>query len=219
MMSEKCSQCGKTGTMPIYDCGRNFCSSACQELYTYRPQMTDETFAPETIIDEIELDGGKEFIYLKTPEDFYSLVSHCKVVMTRVRAFYRKQLHGYYTVKEAQEAWVRFKKHYGYKSRVDILKEKQAGKTVELPKNQQAKPPFQVKISINLTSEQKTKRIAELDELVKRYSSDIVSLADRLEDCCDEPTQKRAVMADYRDTSRALIEAKTELRQLRGIIA
>jgi hypothetical protein len=219
MMSEKCSQCGKTGKMPIYDCGRNFCSSDCQELYTYRPQMTDETFEPETIIDEIELDGGKEFIYLQTPEDFYSLVSRYKVVMTRVRAFYRKQLHGYRTVKEAQEAWGRFKKHYGYKSRVDVLKEKQAGKTVELPKKQQAKPAFQVKISVNLTLEQKTKRIAELDELVKRYSSDIVSLADRLEDCCDEPTQKRAVMVDYRDTSRALIEAKTELRLLRGIIA
>lgn len=115
----KCAQCGKEGEMHIGDCGLDFCSSECKELYRYRPNMTDETFEWDTTIDEIERDGGKEFITIETVDALYFQMSGYKVIAVVERMFYHKQLNGFKTIAAAREWWDGQKKKYNLTSWAD----------------------------------------------------------------------------------------------------
>ncbi len=118
-MNDKCTNCGKEGEMPISINGIKFCSFSCSKQHRYRPNMTDETFEENTTIDEIELDGGKEYLYLKAVDSFYTLYSGYKVIVTTERIFYHKQLCRFKTVKDARSAWDILKKNRNLKSWAD----------------------------------------------------------------------------------------------------
>lgn len=118
-MNGKCDQCGKVGDMRIYDCGLDFCSSECRQLYRYRPNMTDETYEYDTTIDEIEYDGGKEFITLLTPDAFYAEFSGFKCLIEVDRAFYHKQVGSFHSIAAALSYWQKCKEKYG-KSWADL---------------------------------------------------------------------------------------------------
>ncbi len=62
------------------------------------------------------------------------------------------------------------------------------------------------------------KKIAALDRLIERYSSDLASLADRMEAFADSPGPTlHAIRNDYSVTAEALLEAKAERNQLLGL--
>jgi len=118
-MNGKCAQCDKEGDMRIYDCGLSFCDFECKSIYRFRPNMTDETFEWDTIIDMIELDGGKESMTIKTVDAFYSEFSGYKVIVTQERIFWHKQLCGFPNVSSAQKAWKKLKKDKDLESWAD----------------------------------------------------------------------------------------------------
>jgi hypothetical protein len=107
-MRGKCKQCEKEGDMLISDCNRLFCSWPCQNLFCYRPNMTDESIEWDTTIDKIEVDAGR--MYLETPDRFYADFSGYKVIVIQVIGFNQKQLCGFPTIKSAKDAWERLKK-------------------------------------------------------------------------------------------------------------
>jgi len=119
-MNGECNNCGIIGDMKIYDCGLKFCSFKCQKEYRYRPNMTDENFEWDTTIDEIELDGGKEYLYLRSVDQFYHLYSGYKVIVTDERVFHHEQLCGFTTVKNARESWNKLKTEKNLQSWADL---------------------------------------------------------------------------------------------------
>ncbi len=123
-MMGKCVQCGEEGEMPISINGRKFCNSKCSRENRYRPDMTEETYQAETVIDVIDLDGGKEVLILQTPESFYTLYSKYRVIITRQRMFHNKQLGGFKSLSNAREAWEKLKKKHNVQSWADKRKEK-----------------------------------------------------------------------------------------------
>lgn len=71
-----------------------------------------------------------------------------------------------------------------------------------------------------MSKQEKTKeqRIAECDGLIERFSSDLVSIADRMETFADSPGPfLRQLKNDYKVTAEALLEAKAERNQLKGL--
>lgn len=119
----KCAYCSEDKESKYYDCGLEFCCVEHRELYRFKPYMTDETYKEDTTIDTINLDNGKETIEIQTPDSFYTTYSGYKVIVIQYRLFWHKQLCGFRTVNNAQEAWKRFKDKHGYISWADIHKE------------------------------------------------------------------------------------------------
>jgi hypothetical protein len=123
-MLGKCKQCGKEGDMLISYCNRLFCSWPCQNLFCYRPNMTDESIEYDTIIDKIDL-NKRELMYLETPDKFYADFSGYKVIVIQVEGFNQKQLCGFPNIKSGKEAWERLKKRISLKSWADTNNQKQ----------------------------------------------------------------------------------------------
>jgi hypothetical protein len=108
-MVDNCSNCGKTGELHITIDSDQYCNSECKKLHRYRPDMTDETYKPNTTIDEIELEKGREWMQIETPDSFYTMFSGYKVIVVQYRMFWHKQLCGFRTVNAGMKAWNKLK--------------------------------------------------------------------------------------------------------------
>ncbi|VVB51990.1 Uncharacterised protein [uncultured archaeon] len=118
-MHGKCAECGKEGEMSISSGCQYFCNAEHQKLYTYKPNMTEETYAESTTIDEIDIDN-RTTMYLETTEGFYAIYSGYKVVITLHRGISKpKQVGSYYTLVDAKADWEKYKKKHNIKSWAD----------------------------------------------------------------------------------------------------
>ncbi len=117
-MNGECAQCHKKGDMIVSDCGLYFCSYEHQKLYRWKPNMTDKTWEPDTVIDQIDIDHRTDLI-LETPEAFYSTVSGYKAIMVKYLGLCMPKQVGYHSLDEAKQDWEKYKKKYNLKSWAD----------------------------------------------------------------------------------------------------
>jgi len=111
-MQGSCKTCGKTGDMNIHWNGRQYCSWPCQKKGEHRPNMTEETYKEDTVIDEFEYKGQK--LVLETPEWAYTQYSGYRYLLVVYSGLFTrpKQVGGFKTLKEAKDIFDKMKKKY-----------------------------------------------------------------------------------------------------------